>query len=89
MRKASPPSRQSGPRQTRSRSRAEHKAAIAATLERLDQLEPETAQAASLIALLRSWLTDESGYDEQTWPKLKKALDQQRDRIGARRLFDA
>jgi hypothetical protein len=41
-----------------------------------------------LINLLRSWLADESGYDEETWPKLKKALDQQRRRVGARGLFD-
>jgi len=57
-------------------------------VERLDELKPESAQAAGLIGLLRSWLTDESGYDEQTWPKLKKALDQERRQVGARRLFN-
>ena len=40
------------------------------------------------IALLEEWLKDESGYDEETWPALKKALNEERDRVGARRLFD-
>jgi hypothetical protein len=40
----------------------------------------------SAIALLDEWLADESGYDEQTWPDLKAAID--RDRTSARRLFD-
>ena len=39
------------------------------------------------IASFKSWLGNESGYDEETWPKLKKALNQERDRVGARRLF--
>ena len=29
---------------------------------------------------------DESGYDEETWPELKVALD--RDRLSKRKLFD-
>jgi hypothetical protein len=40
----------------------------------------------AVIALLEEWLRDESGYDEETWPELKKALD--RDRLSARKLFD-
>ncbi|HEV2972957.1 MAG TPA: hypothetical protein VGY55_23515 [Pirellulales bacterium] len=44
------------------------------------------AQAPSVIALLDEWLRDESGYDEETWPELKAAID--RDRPSARRLFD-
>ena len=71
-----------------SRLKAEQKAAIKATLNSLDQMEPATSNAAELIALLRSWLSDESGYDERTWPKLKNALDEERARVGARRLFD-
>ena len=61
---------------------------LTATLASLDQLQPSTPQAAKVIALLRSWLTDESGYDEKAWPALKKALDRERARVGARRLFD-
>jgi hypothetical protein len=87
MKKASS-SRQVGGGPTRSRSTAKQQADIAARLERLDELKPESAQAADLIRLLRSWLSDESGYDEETWPKLKKALDRDRRRVGARRLFD-
>jgi hypothetical protein len=39
-----------------------------------------------LIALLDEWLQDKSGYDEETWPELKEALD--RDRLSNRKLFD-
>jgi hypothetical protein len=38
------------------------------------------------IGLLDEWMADESGYDEETWPELKTALD--RDRLSSRRLFD-
>ena len=78
MRKSSPSSRHEHPGQMRSRSKKDQKDTIAAAVQRLEELKPETPQAASLIALLRSWLTDESGYDEQTWPKLKAALNQAR-----------
>lgn len=63
--------------------------AIGDTLAELDRLETASPQAEGLVALFRDWLTDESGYDEETWPKLKSALNRERDRIGARRLFDA
>ena len=46
------------------------------------QTKPE-----AVIALLDEWLQDESGYDEETWPELKEALD--RDRLSERKLFDA
>jgi hypothetical protein len=50
--------------------------------------EPETQpdRARRAIDLLDQWLADESGYDEETWPELKEALD--RDRLSGRRLFD-
>lgn len=38
-----------------------------------------------LKKLIESWLKDESGYDEETWPWLKKALEE--DRLSSRRLF--
>jgi hypothetical protein len=88
MKKTAPRTRRVDRRPPRSRSKADQRADIAAGLERLDGLRPESAQAVGLINLLRSWLADESGYDEETWPKLKKALDQQRRRVGARGLFD-
>ncbi len=60
---------------------------IAATIAVIDEIKPPSAQAAKAIALLKSWLVDESGYDEETWPQLKEALDRERQRVGARRLF--
>lgn len=30
------------------------------------------------MRLLDEWMTDESGYDEETWPELKEALDRNR-----------
>jgi len=46
----------------------------------------EGESPAKIIALLNSWLKDESGYDERTWPVLKKALE--KNRLGYRGLFD-
>ena len=75
-------------KRTRSRSRVSPDDAVTAALKDIHRLTPDSAKAAQTIALLKSWLKDDSGYDEQTWPKLKKALDQQRAKVGARRLFD-
>ena len=63
-------------------------AAIAATLAGIDQIEPKTRKATKLIGLLKTWLNDDSGYDEQTWPNLKTALNDERERVGASRLFN-
>jgi hypothetical protein len=52
-------------------------------------LEATAPNVKALIDLFRGWLNDESGYDEETWPKLKQALNRERARAGARRLFDA
>lgn len=38
-----------------------------------------------LNRLLDSWMADESGYDEETWPDLKRALDRNRADSGDRR----
>jgi len=27
------------------------------------------------IRLLKEWMADESGYDEETWPKVKQAIE--------------
>lgn len=40
---------------------------------------------AKAIALLESWLADESGYDEKTWPRLKRSIE--RNRLSYRRRF--
>jgi hypothetical protein len=37
------------------------------------------------LALLREWLADESGYDERTWPILKKAIEE--NRLSSRKRF--
>jgi hypothetical protein len=47
---------------------------IAATIVCLDNLRPKSAKAAKAISLFKSWLADESGFDEKVWPRLKKAL---------------
>jgi hypothetical protein len=62
---------------------------IAAVVAALNQIKAPSAKAAEAIGLFKSWLTDESGYDEKVWPRLQKALQQERGRVGARRLFDA
>src|SRR5438105_2207434 len=77
--------RKKTPRANRSKAQEDK---IAATVAAINKITPPNPEAARAIALLKSWLADESGYDEQTWPKLKQALDRERDRVGARRLFD-
>ena len=61
---------------------------IAQTLAAMDQLEAKSPPAAKVISLLRTWLGDDSGYDEEVWPALQKSLNRERARVGARRLFD-
>lgn len=43
------------------------------------------ARNRAVFRLLNEWLADESGYDEETWPELKAAL--QANRSSGRRLF--
>lgn len=72
----------------RSRSRESQDVSVTAALNDINRLTPVSAKGVQAIALLKSWLKDDSGYDEQAWPKLRKSLDQQRAKVGARRLFD-
>lgn len=70
--------------------------AMEKTVEELLQHMPSPASAARqnepserkqrLLQQLDEWLADDSGYDEETWPKLKTALEQ--DRLSSRSLFD-
>jgi hypothetical protein len=46
---------------------------------------PHVDEGKEVTSLLEEWLADESGYDEETWPELKQALDQ--DRPSDRKLF--
>ncbi|MCL1470742.1 hypothetical protein [Argonema antarcticum] len=52
-------------------------------------IEPLTQEAIDkVIQLLDEWMDDDSGYDEETWPELKEALDTERNLVSAGRLFD-
>jgi hypothetical protein len=82
MKKSTASSRKGGRRPALSRSGLKQQAGVAAVRNRLDELRLESPKAAGLIDLHRSWLADESGYDEETWPKLKKALEQERRHVG-------
>ncbi|HJT35480.1 MAG TPA: hypothetical protein VJ783_25865 [Pirellulales bacterium] len=73
-------------KRTGKKSRAQ---AIDETLAELDRLESDSPKIKVVVELFRGWLVDKSGYDEETWPRLKKALNSERANIGARRLFDA
>jgi len=42
--------------------------------------------AKDVARLLDEWMADESGYDEETWPELKAALE--RERLSSRPLFN-
>ena len=50
-------------------------------------LESPSRRYAEAIALLDEWLSDDSGYDEATWPSLKEEID--RSRTSRRRRFGA
>jgi hypothetical protein len=51
----------------------------------LEPLSPEAIE--QLAKILDEWMEDDSGYDEETWPELKVALNLEREHINARRLF--
>jgi hypothetical protein len=46
---------------------------------------PSIEKSKEAIESLDEWLADESGYDEETWPELKAALE--RNRLSDRKLF--
>ena len=87
MKKSPAPARVSSRRRP-ARRPAKREIAAAAALERLRGIEPRRRKGARVIALLRSWLEDESGYDEETWPQLKKSLNEERSRVRARKLVN-
>jgi hypothetical protein len=69
-------------------SKAAHTSAINDALRRLEAISTDDPKTAAVVRLLRSWLQDSSGYDERTWPELKKSLDKERRLVRARSLFD-
>lgn len=50
--------------------------------------QPKSQRNAAARQLLQDWLADESGYDEETWPVLKQALEQNRASSNRRLLSD-
>jgi len=75
--------------QQKKEGRKPNDAELAGSVATIEQVRPKAAKTQRLVHLLQTWLCDESGYDEVTWPQLKKALDQERTNRGARRLVDA
>lgn len=57
--------------------------AAAATPPALSAEQRERAR--KLKRVLREWMADESGHDEEMWPKLKAVLEE--DRLSSRPLF--
>lgn len=55
------------------------------SVEYVDEESARSERGHGAVRLLESWLEDESGYDEEAWPDLKKRLDE--DRPSSRRLF--
>ena len=50
--------------------------------------EAQRRRNAAARQLLQKWLADDSGYDEETWPFLKQALEENRVSAGSfRKLF--
>ncbi len=64
-----------------------------ATYDPPEAVKSEIAEAKSmteeqkqeLLKMMEEWASDESGYDEEIWPKLKEALEA--DRSSSRKLF--
>jgi len=55
------------------------------SVEFVDEESARSGKGHRAVRLLESWLEDESGYDEETWPELKERLDE--DRPSSRPLF--
>ena len=46
----------------------------------------QQAKNEAAIQLLAEWMADESGYDEETWPKVKQAIEE--NRLSSRSRFN-
>ncbi len=58
---------------TKPKTEARKRASKATTVA--SKITSERKRAIQAIALIDEWLADDSGYDQQNWPKLKQALD--------------
>jgi hypothetical protein len=47
----------------------------------------EVIRRRALTDLLEAWMNDTSGYDEEVWPELKRALDENRTAAGDQESF--
>jgi hypothetical protein len=55
------------------------------TVEREQEAQPPyVSENDPVLKLLREWLDDDSGYDDEVWPKLDEALKRDRLHIGDR-----
>ena len=65
--------------------------AVAETPRRTEALLPrdkaaQARQNESVRKLLREWLSDTSGYDEEAWPQVKQLIED--NRLSSRSRFD-
>lgn len=51
----------------------------------VNEVEAQRLKNQSCIELLNLWLADESGYDEENWPKVKEMLEA--NRLSNRKFF--
>jgi hypothetical protein len=54
------------------------------TVEREQGAQPYASENDPVLRLLREWLADDSGYDEEVWPELDQALKRSRLHLGER-----
>ncbi len=61
---------------------------VSSGAERAKGSETNRQRNSAALRLVRDWLSDESGYDEETWPQLKRAMEDNRH-SSSRKLFNA
>ena len=52
----------------------------------VEALAEQRVKNRAAVRLLRKWMADESGYDEKTWPIVKKAIEE--NRLSHRKRFN-
>ncbi len=50
------------------------------------EVRADPAKSEAMIRLLHEWAADESGYDEETWPIVKQAIED--NALSSRKRFD-
>ena len=59
---------------------------VDATITTREALAAQRMKNEAAIQLIAEWLADESGYDEKTWPIVKKVIEE--NRLSYRRRFN-